>query len=112
MAIPSRFNIREKRAGRLLTNDWYVTPSGVFIFVFPLAYLFYKIIETVICVFHATVYNHREKKKEDDWVIALCDSTDLHRVYLLHYFFLLLYKLLIIVIFVIKFADKNVPCLR
>lgn len=107
MAIPSRFNIREKRAGHLLTDDWYATPSGVFIFVFPSAYLFCKIIETVICVCRATVYNHGEKKKEDDWVIALCDSTDLHRVYLLLYFFLLLYKLLIIVIFVINFQIKT-----
>lgn len=30
----SRFNIREKRAGRLLTDDRYAIPSGVFIFVF------------------------------------------------------------------------------
>jgi len=62
MAIPSRFNIREKRTGRLLTDDWYAIPSGVFIFVFPSAYLFCKIIE-IICVCHTTVYNHREKRK-------------------------------------------------
>lgn len=47
------------------------------------------------------------KKKEDDWVIALRDSADLHRVYLSLYFFLLLYELLIIVIFVINLQIKG-----
>lgn len=104
----SRFNIREKRAGRLLTDDRYATPSSIFTFVFPSTYLFCKLSRRPsACVVPPCIIMWHYKKKEDDWVIALRDSADLHRVYLSLYFFLLLYELLIIVIFVINLQIKG-----
>lgn len=60
----SRFNIREKRAGRLLTDDRYATPSGVFILVFPSAYLFCKLSRrSSTCVVPLYIITGRKRKR-------------------------------------------------